>query len=285
MKDVRPDHHCIKSARFMAQTHNIIFRALNAIYQHAIFIQGDTQDAVDFLEYCGITYDFLHHHALCEERVYFPEIEKAAGVTGLMDSNVGAHRAMEKGLEKFRAYAETTRKEDYNATLLRGIIDDMKDSYQKHQHDEIQTILALHDKIPSDTLKKIDMLMRAESERQSDVFKAAPFVMGCQDRNFILDGKKRTFPSTNILAAHTIPYIVDLFMSGRHARVWKFNPSSMQGKPKPYPKTNSTVGVLSPKIPTKYQVKNNIGNGLKIVIVVYLYAIILTVWVVSGMLR
>jgi hypothetical protein len=55
------EHYSIKNARIMALTHNTIFRALNAIYQQAPNIAPGTQDAVDMLAYCSITYDFIHH--------------------------------------------------------------------------------------------------------------------------------------------------------------------------------------------------------------------------------
>ena len=41
----------------------------------------------------------------------------------------------------------------------------------KHQHEEIGTILSLGKVIDSKVLKSIDMKMREEAERQSDVFK------------------------------------------------------------------------------------------------------------------
>jgi sterol-4alpha-carboxylate 3-dehydrogenase (decarboxylating) len=171
MSNIPHDHHCIKNARIMAMTHNTIFRALNAIYQQAPNILPGTQQAADFLSYCSITYDFIHHHQLVEEIIYFPEIEKAAGIPGLMEGNVAQHLKMESGLEKFRKYAESTRKEDYNSEELRRIISGFADTFGQHNHDEIQTILNLHNKIGSKALKTIDAKMWNEAEKQSDIFK------------------------------------------------------------------------------------------------------------------
>jgi hypothetical protein len=171
ISNIPRDHHCIKNAQIMAMTHNTFFRALNAIYQQAPHVLPGTQQAANFLSYCSITYDFIHHHQLVEETIYFPEIEKAAGVPGLMDGNIAQHRKMESGLEKFRKYAESTRKEGYNSEELRHIIGGFADSFEQHNHDEIQTVLNLHDKIDSKALKAIDTKMWNEAEKQSDIFK------------------------------------------------------------------------------------------------------------------
>ncbi len=165
------DHYCIKNARFMAQAHNTIFRALNAIYQQALNVVPGTKEAADLLEYCSITYDFMHHHQLGEENTYFPEIEQATGVIGLMEINITEHHNIDVGIEKLRRYAETTRKEAFNGEELRKIIDEFAGPYQEHQNNEIKTILQLHTKIDSRTLNKIDLRTRKEAERQADVFK------------------------------------------------------------------------------------------------------------------
>lgn len=113
----------------------------------------------------------MHHHQLIEESHYFPEIERVTGIKELMSENLSQHKAMEKGMEAFRRYAETTRKEEFDGAKLRGIIDAFHESYEKHQHEEIATILSLGKVIESKVLKSIDMRMREEAERQSDVFK------------------------------------------------------------------------------------------------------------------
>jgi hypothetical protein len=155
----------------MAMTHNTFFRALNSIYQRAPHIISGTQQAADFLSYCSITYDFIHHHQIIEETIYFPEIEKVAGIPGLMDTNIAQHLKMEAGLERFRKFGETTRKDKYDSEELREIISGFADAFEQHNHDEIQTILNLHDKIDSNALKAIESKMWKEAEKQSDIFK------------------------------------------------------------------------------------------------------------------
>ena len=74
-------------------------------------------------------------------------------------------------MEAFRKFAEGTRSEDFDGRKLRDVIDAFKAPYERHQHEEIATILGLGTKIESKVLKAIDGRMRREAERQSDIFK------------------------------------------------------------------------------------------------------------------
>lgn len=186
---------------------------------------------------------------------YFPELEKATGKQGLMQININQHASMEVGLSRFHKYTETTRKEDYDGTKLRRLIDDFKDVYEMHQHEEIQTILSLHDKIDSKTLEAIDTNFRKEAEIQSDMFKSAPLVMGCQDEKFLLDDEKFPFPDAGFAA----PYVVDTVLSRRHAGAWRFLPSNMHGQPRRLPTSKDFEASLestnSPQFPSPSDLK------------------------------
>ncbi|KAG4416011.1 hypothetical protein IFR04_010836 [Cadophora malorum] len=245
--NIPPNHHCVANARFMAQTHNTIFRALNSIYAHSYHVRPSTDSATHLLSYCSITYDFMHHHQLIEESHYFPEIERVTGIKELMSENLSQHKAMEKGMEAFRRYAETTRKEDFDGANLRAVIDEFQAPYEKHQHEEIATILSLGKVIDSKVLKSIDMKMREEAERQSDVFKAAPFVFTTQDTSFQLDSLPSTgssaYPPLNPLTRPMIPYIISLIFYARHSSAWAFAPSNIHGSPKSLPSSNSALSI------------------------------------------
>ena len=88
-----------------------------------------------------------------------------------MDKNIAQHHFVESGLERFRKYAERTLPDTYNGNELRHIIEDFARAYEHHQHEEVRSILALHDNIDSKVLKSIDVRMRKEAEKQSDIFK------------------------------------------------------------------------------------------------------------------
>jgi hemerythrin-like domain-containing protein len=155
----------------MALTHNTIFRGLNAIYHHAPLVQPSTREASDLLFYCTVVHDFIHEHHTTEETVYFPAIEAASGVVGLMNSNLEQHRQLEKGLDAFRKYADETTASAYSSDVLRQLIDDLAAPLETHLHEEIPTILDLHLKIDSKTMQKIYGKMHDEAERISDKFK------------------------------------------------------------------------------------------------------------------
>jgi sterol-4alpha-carboxylate 3-dehydrogenase (decarboxylating) len=155
----------------MALTHNTIFRGLNAVYHQAPGVLPGTQEATDLLFYCSVAWDFIHSHHVIEESIYFPKIEEATGVPGLMSDNVEQHRQLEAGLERLRKYAQETRKEDYDAEKLRAIIEDLAGPLETHLHEEIPTIINLHDKIDSKTIKEIYGHMHDAAERTSDGFK------------------------------------------------------------------------------------------------------------------
>lgn len=169
--DIPRNHFCRKNAWIMAQTHNTIFRGLNAIYAHAPQVVAGSQDATDLLFYCSVAYDFIHTHHLTEEQIYFPGIEKATEITGLMEANIKQHRFLEKGLEQLRIYALETPSERFSAESLRSIIEGLVIPLGDHLHDEIPTIINLHDKIDSHTLKKIYQRMHDEAEKRSSNFK------------------------------------------------------------------------------------------------------------------
>ena len=63
------------------------------------------------------------------------------------------------------------------------------------------------------------------------IYRAAPLVLGCQDKHFLLDEEPARFPKLSPLAC----FFVDLTLARRHASVWRFNPSNMYGEPRKLP--------------------------------------------------
>ncbi|TVY23083.1 Sterol-4-alpha-carboxylate 3-dehydrogenase,decarboxylating [Lachnellula hyalina] len=236
-------HYCVRNAQIMAlileifvkselansQTaHNTIFRALNSIYYQALKILPGSPEIADFLTYCSIVFEFMHHHNLSEEHHFFPAIQKHTGNSELMQVNLQQHRKIDDAFEPLQKYAELVSRDEYDGHKLRFLIDKFAPIYQEHMKAEIDTILDLHDKIDSVSLMKIDKNMRDTAENYSDIFKAAPLYLGCQDKNFTVDGEKIPFPEVSFLAA----YFVDLVLSPRHKGAWRFNPSTQYGTPR-----------------------------------------------------
>lgn len=152
--DIPEGHYCVRNAQIMAQTHNTIFRGLNAIYHQAQQVNPGSKDAEDLLLFCATTCEFIHCHHNAEETAFFPSIEEAADTPGLMDGNIEQHRCLEEALERLRKYANNTNKYDYDAAELRYLIDRLAGPLGSHMHEEIPSILDLHVKVPSSLLER-----------------------------------------------------------------------------------------------------------------------------------
>ena len=61
--------------------------------------------------------------------------------------------------------------------------------------------------------------------------RAGPFVLGSQDKSFLLDDTYINFPEVPSI----VPYLVDWILSRRHQGAWRFNCSDMYGNPRPFP--------------------------------------------------
>jgi hemerythrin-like domain-containing protein len=170
----KPHHQCSHyshhAAKLMVSTHNTILRGLNAIYAQSFYIRPNTNSATDFLAYSSTVISFLHHHHSIEERIFFPAISAATKSPNFTDENTAQHRAFESALEDLHLYVTTTPAACFSAHTLRGMLDSLAPILTQHLHDEIPSILSLHDKLPSDTLKAIYDEMVTAAEQESDPF-------------------------------------------------------------------------------------------------------------------
>ncbi|OTA85289.1 hypothetical protein M434DRAFT_377155 [Hypoxylon sp. CO27-5] len=84
----------------MALSHNSFIRGFNSIYQQAH--QVSAEDKPDFVAYCIAWHDCADAHHCYEEEEFFPNVNKAAGRTDLMDTAVHEHAAFHEGMERFK---------------------------------------------------------------------------------------------------------------------------------------------------------------------------------------
>jgi hypothetical protein len=94
--------------------------------------------------------------------------------------------------------------------------------------------------------------------------RAAPLVLGCQDKHFLLDEEPARFPKLSLFAS----FFVDLTLARRHANVWRFNPSNMYGQPR---KLCASPDVIIPttspsKHPSSPQFSHNMQLGLLVLV-------------------
>jgi hypothetical protein len=73
----------------MAVLHNAFMRGFNSIYNQALEVQP--QDYKPFLCYAQCIYECIDVHHSGEETTFFPGIEEATGIKGIMDVNIAQH--------------------------------------------------------------------------------------------------------------------------------------------------------------------------------------------------
>lgn len=213
------------AASHMALVHNIIIRGLNAIYIQAPHIASS--DASDFLGYCKAWAEFLHAHHSGEEALYFPSIEKATGIAGIMEPNVQQHAEFSPGLKAFSEYISTSTASTFSGQRLAEIIDSFAKTLVQHLADEILTIVSLR----SYGTEKVDILDIDEKEAKHVMGTLSkslvvPFVVTALDITFE-DGIHKDFPPAPAPVKFLARYLSTRFNKG----CWRFAPCGNNGIP------------------------------------------------------
>lgn len=158
----------------------------------------------------------------------FPEYEKLLKRPGAMDENVAGHEKFMEGFHVFVKYVNKTSADEYNGLTLRHIIESFGSDLVRHLHEEIPTLVGLHVVDDERALKRIWKHAEHLATKDADLYLNAPFMLGCQDKEFEIDGEKSTF----LNMPWAVEAIVRNWTSCRHRGVWKFCPSDMQGRRK-----------------------------------------------------
>ena len=218
------DHAAIHCARMMSQIHNMVIRALNSSYNHCLTIEPNTQEAGDFLIFNKQLCATLNHHHHTEDDL-FPEIERLLGKPGAMEDNTAGHGKFMGNLRVFEAYVNNTKPSEYNGLTFRHLIEGFAPDLIQHLHDEIPTLTKLY-VLDSRELMKVWKVAEHIATKDTDLYTAAPFTLGCQDKSFKVDGKDSEFSG--------IPWLVEKAVEKWHARryagAWRYCPSDLSGK-------------------------------------------------------
>ncbi|KAK3695166.1 hypothetical protein B0T22DRAFT_454530 [Podospora appendiculata] len=126
----------------MALSHNAFIRGFNSIYQQAPRVAAPA-DKVNFVGYCIAWHDCVKAHHDFEETKFFPNLDKAAGRKGLIDSAVDEHAAFHDGMARFKAYLTASTSAAFSGAELVRIMDSFKDPLYAHLKSEPGTIVAL----------------------------------------------------------------------------------------------------------------------------------------------
>ncbi|EAW11912.1 hemerythrin domain-containing protein [Aspergillus clavatus NRRL 1] len=225
------DHAGIFAANEMAVSHNIYIRGLNAIYRQAEGV-ALAADVADFLAFCRIWVEVIHHHHRTEEAVMFAGVEAALG-EGVMAGNLEQHRAFESAMEGFATYVSSTSVDAYDGAAVKQRIDRFGKLLVQHLHEEIQTLLSVRERLDpaGEVLKQHYLAFEKRLVAQSSWTRHQPFIFGCRDVTFE-NGVNGNWPPD---APFFVPYVISGVLSRKLAGVWRFLPSDFHGRPRPLP--------------------------------------------------
>jgi len=212
----------------MAMVHNSMIRGLNSIYLQAPHVLP--ADYKDFIEYSRCWAELVTEHHSGEEVVFFPNIEKATGETGLMAANVEQHHVFHEGLLNFTAYLDTcaASPSTFSGTHLISIIDTFASTLVGHMHDEIPTLLLLSKH--SSTLDLAAEWKRAEAHaiKHVDPWRSHIFFVRNHDVTFE-EGLWKNFPEGMPTVVKWLHWWI---WPLRHRGYWRFASCNRYGVPR-----------------------------------------------------
>ncbi|CZR51055.1 uncharacterized protein PAC_00930 [Phialocephala subalpina] len=216
-QDWKNKHSAIFLAREMACAHNGMLRSLNSIYHQCIHVSSPT-DISDLLTYAKFWCGWLEEHHEAEEKWFFPDIERIAGVEDLMAGMVTQHRDFMPGLEELTKFVNGTKVEEYDGRELRRIVDDFGAILTKHLTEEVEVLkkLVIHD---GPALKKA-YLEFDDKLRGGDKSVLYPIVLGSGDGEW---------PIVPAIAK----YVVHYWFERKYQGAWRFSPCTTWGEPRP----------------------------------------------------
>ncbi|KAJ5272979.1 hypothetical protein N7478_008104 [Penicillium angulare] len=213
-------HAAVYIANEMAFAHNAMLRGLNALYLQADL--SEPQDIKDFLFFLRSWAGWVSHHHVLEEEQMFPQLEEVMGQPGFLQGNVDEHHTFQPILKKLLAYGNS-RPEDYQASIVRSLIEEMAPVFRNHLAKEITTLLAME---PYDgpALLRVYKGCEAEAGKQ-DKNVIPPMVLGLRDITF--EGGNQ-WPKLPPLSTYFVHYL----LARKNAGAWRFLPSDAWGNPR-----------------------------------------------------
>ncbi|KAH8705928.1 hypothetical protein BGW36DRAFT_435989 [Talaromyces proteolyticus] len=225
-KDVTK-HAAIYIANEMAFAHNAMLRGLNSIYLQAHHV-SQPRDIADFLSFIHAWTGWVSHHHKMEEESMFPRFEEIMNKPHALEGNVQQHHTFQPALNRLVAYSAETKPADYQAGIVRELVEELAPSFREHLSDEITSLLAME---PYDTAALLKVYRECEAEAgKQDKHIVPPMVLGLRDITFEGGNNWPVIPMSSL----SIPIIRYVF-ARKHAGSWRFLPCDTWGKPRPLP--------------------------------------------------
>ncbi|KAI1086273.1 hemerythrin HHE cation binding domain-containing protein [Rostrohypoxylon terebratum] len=200
----------------MAVVHNVMIRALNAIYLQAPHIRPEQEKS--FLQFAEFWYKAVEHHHRTEEEYFFPILEK---MTGTKDG----------GLRQCVDYVRRclSGEEKYSGSKLLEVIDSFGYVLWEHLRDEIPTFVDLrrYGKKLNGFFPRLTS-EAGKTQQELGIFAGAVFLLVTHDVEYE-DGIHIGFPP--------IPAVIKWGLINVawwvHRDWWEFAPCDCYGKMKP----------------------------------------------------
>jgi hemerythrin-like domain-containing protein len=128
----------------MCLIHNVMIRGVNTMLNQASSVNSPN-DIKDFMEYAISFCVMIHEHHECEEVLFFPMMENATGVPGILDRNVVQHEEFLPKIHDFDVYCKQVRLQvrNYDAKKFVDLIGAFGTLLTRHLTDEIDSFKQL----------------------------------------------------------------------------------------------------------------------------------------------
>ena len=175
----------------------------------------------------NVLVDTLNHHHHVEDDFMFPKFERMLNKPSAMEENVEGHEKFLPAFELFARYVKETlaKPSEYDGIVFRQLIENFAVDLCHHLQDEIPTIRDLC-VLDSKELMKVWKEAHRLATKDTVLWVDGPFILGCQDKEFRIDGTATEFPAV----PWVLERVVEKWVGRRHAGAWRFCPSDLAGR-------------------------------------------------------
>ncbi|KAH8804650.1 hypothetical protein F5884DRAFT_754250 [Xylogone sp. PMI_703] len=222
------------AATEMALVHNVLIRALNAIYLQAQNIDADNkQDVEDFTGFISSWSLTLRAHHDAEEEVAYPILNKDIGIENYMEPNIEQHRAFEPGLKAFDDYIQSVKegKEKYNGARIRELVDDFAPVLVSHLTEEVDFISSLEKFEDKINWKKYEKDTADRAVKAANTEFEVPLMVTNMDFTFEKGVHEKHWPPWPWFAGFMFRWV----FIPKHKGYWRFSTCDSKGMPKDLP--------------------------------------------------
>ncbi|KAF9530567.1 hypothetical protein CPB83DRAFT_850555 [Crepidotus variabilis] len=204
-------------------THNVIIRALNAIWLNAALVLSEDEQA--FVGYALATVSMIRWHHGTQETVVFPRLQSKID----MRKNMAEHLKIDKKMKEFEEHLQ--RVQDGAKVFDMAEILELRNSFGvplvEHFHNEIESFRP-KSLYRCSQLELTDLYTALENHKHGlrDSAHIYPFLLSAHNRE-VAPNWPVVPASVRWVAQHVGPYV--------HGHYWKFAPYTTQGQFQTYP--------------------------------------------------